>query len=88
MSNVIPLFSDLEMMLSEYENNLSFDSLKLAQHDVPENLIIPEKLYGRDLDSKKLVQVFEKVSAGSFELLFISGSSGKRRSNIIYPAAI
>ena len=66
------------MMLAEAESNPSFDSLNLAQHDVPENLFIPEKLYGRESETEQLFQAFEKAYAGSFELLFITGSSGKK----------
>ena len=71
-------------MLSEDENNSSLQSLVLAQHDIPETLVIPQKLYGRDSETANLFEVFKKACAGSFELFLITGSSGKNQNSSSY----
>lgn len=72
---------DLEMMLTEIANNNSLDSLTLSEQDVPKNFLISQKLYGRSSENDQLLEVFEKVYAGSFELLLITGASGVGKSS-------
>ena len=68
-------------MLTEIANNNSLDSLTLSEQDVPKNFLISQKLYGRSSENDQLLEVFEKVYAGSFELLLITGASGVGKSS-------
>jgi len=67
---------------SEVPGTLS--SFELGQHDVSGRFQIPEKLYGREPETKTLMQAFDRVSAGSPELLLISGNAGVGKSSLIH----
>ena len=69
------IMHDLDLMISEYENDKQLGSVDLLQHDVPETLIIPQKLYGHLSNYEALSTVFDK-SQKSFEVALILGYSG------------
>ena len=49
---------------------------ELGTRDVCVRFLIPEKLYGRQLEVTELLQAFERVSASSAELVMVTGFSG------------
>jgi len=56
----------------------------LGQHDTPDRLLIPEKLYGRTHEIDTLLASFERVVAnGTPELVLVSGYSGIGKSSIV-----
>jgi hypothetical protein len=66
--------SDLQRCLSELEFQGSINEFRLGEHDVPDRLLIPEKLYGRTSEIDSLVASFERVVAGGRpELVLVSG---------------
>ncbi len=59
-------------------------SSRSAQHDVPDRLLIPEKLYGREREIDALLAAFERVVAsGTPELVLVSGYSGIGKSSVV-----
>ncbi len=53
--------------------------------DVPDRLLIPDKLYGRENETRALVEAFERVArTGRSELVLISGHAGAGKSAIVY----
>jgi predicted ATPase/signal transduction histidine kinase len=55
----------------------------LGEHDVPDRLLIPERLYGRDGSLDVLRAAFERVTnGGRSELVLISGHAGMGKSSI------
>ena len=66
---------DLDLMISEYDNDDKLSSIVLAQHDRSEILMLPQKLYGRSADYNALLAAFGRISK-SFELVMVSGDSG------------
>jgi PAS domain S-box-containing protein len=56
----------------------------LGQHDTPDRLRIPEKLYGRDREIETLLASFDRVVAnGRPELVLVSGYSGVGKSSVV-----
>ncbi|HYY29645.1 MAG TPA: AAA family ATPase [Chthoniobacterales bacterium] len=56
----------------------------LGEHDNPDRLLIPEKLYGRAREIGALLASFERVVAsGTPELVFVSGFSGIGKSSVV-----
>jgi predicted ATPase len=56
----------------------------LGQKDVPNPLLIPEKLYGRKSERKKLLDAFDRVVAsGKPGLVLVSGYSGIGKSSLV-----
>jgi PAS domain S-box-containing protein len=76
--------SDLQRCLAEWEAQGRIDSFPLGQHDNPDRLLIPEKLYGRAREIDTLLASFERVVAsGRPELVLVSGYSGIGKSSVV-----
>ncbi|MEI6054637.1 MAG: serine/threonine-protein kinase [Lentisphaerota bacterium] len=56
---------------------------KLAEKDATGRLQIPQKLYGRDTEIKKLEEILKQVLHGSKELAFIAGYSGVGKTSLV-----
>ncbi len=61
------------------------DEFALGQHDTPDRLLIPEKLYGRAVGDRDSAQrSFDRVVAGGRpELVLVSGYSGIGKSSVV-----
>jgi Cdc6-like AAA superfamily ATPase len=56
----------------------------LAEHDTPDRLLIPEKLYGRAREVETLLAAFDRVMAGGRpELVLVTGYSGIGKSAVV-----
>jgi PAS domain S-box-containing protein len=56
----------------------------LGEHDTPDRLLIPEKLYGRAREIDTLLASFDRVVAsGMPELVLVSGYSGIGKSSVV-----
>src|SRR6201981_772342 len=78
------LEADLRRCLAEWESHGRIDSFPLGTHDVPDRLLIPEKLYGREREVNSLLAAFDRVVAqGTLELVLVSGYSGVGKSSVV-----
>ena len=81
---VAGLESDLRRCLSDWEHQGHIDDFPPGQHDIPDRLLVPEKLYGRDSESNTLLAAFERiVQSGAPELVLVSGYSGVGKSSVV-----
>lgn len=63
---------------------MHIDDILLAQHDAPDRLLIPEKLYGRSHQVETLLACFGRiVESGVPELVLVSGYSGIGKSSVV-----
>jgi PAS domain S-box-containing protein len=75
---------DLRKCLAEWETQGRIDLFPLGTHDVPDRLLIPERLYGRETEVNALLAAFDRVVAhGTAELVLISGYSGVGKSSVV-----
>ena len=75
---------DLRRCHAEWEVRGRIDEFPLAEHDVPDRLLIPEKLYGRSREVAALLGSFDHVVAtGMPELVLVSGYSGIGKSSVV-----
>ncbi|HAQ81220.1 MAG: histidine kinase [Bradyrhizobium sp. PARBB1] len=75
---------DLRRCLANVEIGSPSSSFPLGQNDVPDRLIIPEKLYGRLSEIRALLAAFDHVvRTGSTELVLISGYAGIGKSSVV-----
>jgi len=78
------LESDLRRCLAGWEARCSVEEFPLGEHDTPDRLLIPEKLYGRAREIDTLLGSFERVVAsGTPELVLVSGYSGIGKSSVV-----
>ena len=76
---------DLRHCLAEWERQGRIDPFALGDHDAPDRLLIPEKLYGRRREVETLLAAFDRVvKSGSPELVLISGYSGIGKSSVVH----
>jgi len=76
--------SDLRRCLAEWETRGHIDEFPLGEHDTPDRLLIPEKLYGRTSEVDSLLASFDRIVAGTRpELVLVSGYSGIGKSSVV-----
>jgi len=77
--------NDLRHCLTEWECQKRIDPFALGEHDTPDRLLIPEKLYGRAREVGTLLAAFERiVQGGGPELVLLSGYSGIGKSSVVH----
>jgi PAS domain S-box-containing protein len=78
------LEADLRRCLADWESLGRIDPFLPGVHDASDRLLIPEKLYGRDRESKALFEAFDRIVArGTPELVLVSGYSGVGKSSVV-----
>ena len=78
------LEADLRSCLASWETNRRIDRFAMGARDISERLLIPEKLYGRDQESRELQAAFDRMlDSGRPELVLISGYSGIGKSSVV-----
>ena len=79
------LEADLRKCLVEWESAGHIKSFPVGRQDVPDRLLIPEKLYGRDSVCQTLLAAFDRVVAtNKTELLLLSGYAGIGKSSVVH----
>src|SRR5436309_1049842 len=77
--------ADLRRCLAEWDAHGRIDSFPLGEQDVPDRLLIPEKLYGRERESQALLAAFDQVVAdGTPQLVLVSGYAGIGKSSVVH----
>jgi hypothetical protein len=78
------LESDLRRCLAAWEANRRIGAFALGDHDVPDRLFIPEKLYGRARELEILLAAFDRVvKGGAPEFVLVTGYSGVGKSAVV-----
>ena len=55
---------DLRRCLAEWERSAASIDFPLGEHDTPDRLLIPEKLYGREREIDTLLASFDRIANG------------------------
>ena len=75
---------DLRRCLSEWNAQGRIQGFTLGDHDAPDRLMIPEKLYGRRSEVDTLLAAFDRIVAGGgSELVLVCGYSGIGKSAVV-----
>ncbi|MCK1595035.1 ATP-binding sensor histidine kinase [Bradyrhizobium sp. 164] len=75
---------DLQRCLTDWETRRWVDPFPLGEHDIAGQLLIPEKLYGREREIDTLLAAFDSVMVkGEPELVLVSGYSGIGKSVVV-----
>ncbi|MDZ8261443.1 AAA family ATPase [Nostoc sp. ChiQUE01b] len=86
--SVFGLKYDLENCLAQLKSTGKIVSFPIAQRDVCDRFIIPEKLYGREHEVETLLKAFERVTnpkgeLRGVELMLVAGFSGIGKTAIV-----
>lgn len=74
---------DLERCLEQWQKNNAIRPFDLGQRDLSDRFLIPEKLYGREVEVQALLAAFQRVAQGSSELMLVAGFSGIGKTAVI-----
>src|SRR6516162_10185039 len=75
---------DLRSCQIAWDAQRRIDDFPLGEHDTPDRLLIPEKLYGRQREVETLLAAFDRVVNGGVpELVLVSGYSGIGKSSVV-----
>ncbi|RUT09210.1 serine/threonine protein kinase [Dulcicalothrix desertica PCC 7102] len=87
---------DLERCLYELKDTHKIESFEIAQRDISDRFLIPEKLYGREAEVKMLLDAFERVAGNPLqtdethtirksaaELILVAGFSGIGKTAVV-----
>ncbi|WP_373530583.1 AAA family ATPase [Nostoc sp.] len=77
---------DLETCLHQLQEIGKIEDFQIAQRDMCDRFIIPEKLYGRETEVKTLLDAFERVAGNiqsRVELMLVAGFSGIGKTAIV-----
>jgi PAS domain S-box-containing protein len=78
------LEADLRRCLVEWQSHGRIDRFPLGAHDSSEQLLVPEKLYGREREIDALLAAFDRVvTQRTPELVLVSGYSGVGKSSVV-----
>jgi predicted ATPase/signal transduction histidine kinase len=77
------LLADLETCLNQLTTTGQITNFTAGRIDILSQLLIPQKLYGREQQVNLLLSAFERVSQGTCELILVSGYSGIGKSAIV-----
>ncbi len=75
---------DLEKCRDDILTQNCINDFPVAGCDIAEKFNIPEKLYGRETEIEKLLEVFENTGKGAVEVLAVTGYSGVGKSTLVH----
>ncbi|MBH8578461.1 AAA family ATPase [Nostocaceae cyanobacterium CENA369] len=77
------LLADLKICREKLETTGEITDFIPGRLDILSQLLIPQKLYGRETQVNSLLKAFERVSKGKRELMLVSGYSGIGKSSVV-----
>ncbi|BAY11537.1 trifunctional serine/threonine-protein kinase/ATP-binding protein/sensor histidine kinase [Calothrix sp. NIES-2098] len=77
------LLADLEICAENLKTTGQIINFTPGRLDVLSQLLIPQKLYGRETQVNLLLDAFERASQGGCELILVSGYSGIGKSSVV-----
>ncbi|MBV8108872.1 MAG: serine/threonine-protein kinase PknK, partial [Hyphomicrobiales bacterium] len=79
------LEADLRRALAEWESRGRIDAFPLGAGDLSDQLLIPERLFGRESEVGSLHAAFDRVvAAGGPELVLVAGHAGVGKSAVVH----
>jgi len=82
--SVAGIVRDLETCQREWTTCETISLFDLGSHDLPEQLLIPRKLYGRDREVGELRRAFDETCEGRTTMMLVSGYSGIGKTSLIH----
>ncbi|WP_066380313.1 hybrid sensor histidine kinase/response regulator [Anabaena sp. CA = ATCC 33047] len=81
--NALGLKADLEACFRELQATGKIANFVVGTSDLYSQMLIPQKLYGRETEVLTLMNAFERVSRGAAEIMLVSGYSGIGKSSLV-----
>ncbi|MEM7031047.1 MAG: serine/threonine-protein kinase PknK, partial [Chloroflexota bacterium] len=75
---------DLQTCLDQWQKTGQIEAFALGQRDRSDRFQIPQKLYGRDVETQALLETYARVGQGSSEMMLVAGYSGIGKSALVH----
>lgn len=77
------VLQDLLALQTSMQSGELMPKLKLGRNDVSNKFQVAHRLYGRDQETRQLLEAFDRVAAGRSELLLVGGYSGIGKTSLV-----
>lgn len=74
---------DLRRCATSLRASGGVERFTLAEHDVPERFVLPERLYGRGTESLRVLAAFDRIAEGRSQVLAVAGYSGIGKTALV-----
>ncbi|MEG4343959.1 AAA family ATPase [Microcoleus sp. A003_D6] len=74
---------DLDKCWQQWQETGEIRDFVLGERDLSDRFLIPEKLYGREIEVKTLLEAFDRVANGTSELMLVAGFSGIGKTVVV-----
>lgn len=88
--SAIGLQQDLEICRQQWQEKSSISQFTLGRRDISERFVIPETLYGREVEVATLLAAFDRISSrgegeqsSRSELMLVTGFSGIGKTSVV-----
>lgn len=81
--NALGLRHDLETCLHQLKDTGKITYFAIGQRDLCDRFLIPEKLYGREVEVQALLDAFDRVADGTSEMMLVAGFSGIGKTAVV-----
>lgn len=81
--SAVGLTGDLKKCLDRLTGVNHIAHFELGQDDISDKFRIPQQLYGRERETRKLFSAFDRVSQGARELFLVTGYAGIGKSSLV-----
>jgi predicted ATPase/signal transduction histidine kinase len=75
---------DLREAQRQWKDSGAIAPFGLALHDMARELVIPDKLYGREQELSRLRRALKRVSSGRSEVILVRGDAGSGKSALVH----
>ncbi|WNG37678.1 AAA family ATPase [Archangium violaceum] len=75
---------DLREAQRQWKDSGTIAPFVLALHDRARELVIPDKLYGREQELSQLRRALKRVSSGRSEVILVTGDAGSGKSALVH----
>lgn len=76
------LVADLDACLEGWRAG-NIPSFALGQHDIDDKFQLPQKLYGREAETQRLLAAFERACGGQSEVVLVTGQPGIGKTSLV-----
>lgn len=77
------LHADLQRCAEEWLREAAIDPFEPGRHDVSDQFLLPQRLYGRERELEALLRAFDEVCSGGKTMMFVTGYSGVGKTTLI-----
>ncbi|MDJ1184678.1 AAA family ATPase [Roseofilum sp. BLCC_M143] len=81
--SALGLKHDLQRCVRHLEIDRELVLFNLGEEDRSDRFIIPEKLYGREIQVETLLAAFDRVAQGQIEMMLVAGFSGIGKTAVV-----